>query len=95
MKHVNRFPKLCHIHCPIRSARIVRSNLPDRFRKAMQHLRAFMLLPDLRLVQRESKLLSNRGREARQPIERVDKPNQLARLFRLLGYYIYYMPKLA
>ena len=41
-----------------------------------------MLLPDLRLVQRETELLPNRRRKARQPIKRVDKPNQLTRVFR-------------
>ena len=95
MKHINRLRELCHVYSPIRPARIVRSHLPDRFRKAVQHLRAFMLLPNLRLVERETELLSNRGREVRQPIERIDKPNQLARLFRLLSHYFYYMPKLA
>ena len=76
-------------------ARIIRADLPDRFRKAAQHLPAFMLLPNLRLVERETQLLSNRSWEVRQPIERIDKPNQLARLFWPLSHYIYYMPKLA
>jgi len=95
MKHVNCFPKLCHVHCPISPARIVRAYLPNRLGEAVQHLRAFMLLPNLRLVERETQLLSNRRWEVRQPIKRVDKPNQLSRLFRLLSHYIYYMPKLA
>jgi hypothetical protein len=44
-----------------------------------------MLLPDLRLVERETELPSNRRREVRQPIKRVDKPDQLARVFWLLS----------
>src|SRR5579871_920549 len=88
MKHVNRSPKLCHIHRTIRSTRIVRTHLPDCFPKAVQDLRALMLLPDLRLVQRETEPLPNRGGKVRQPVERVDKPNQLTRLFRLLSHYI-------
>ena len=95
MKNVNCFPKLCRIYSAIRAARIVCAYLPDRFRKAVQHLRAFMLLPDLRLIERETELLSNRRWEARHPIKRVDKPNQFAQLFRLLGHHVYYMPKLA
>jgi hypothetical protein len=39
--------------------------------------------------------VSNRRREARQPNERVDKPNQLVRLFRLYGHSLYCMPELA
>jgi hypothetical protein len=46
-----------------------------------------MFLTDLRLIKCETQLLSNRGREARQPNERVDKPNQLPRLFRLIGHW--------
>ena len=95
MKHVNRFPELCDVHRTIRSARIVCTHLPDRFPEAVQHLRAFMLLPDLRLVECETELLPNRRREARQPIKRVNKPNQLARLFRLFRHCINCMPKLA
>jgi hypothetical protein len=93
MKHINRFAELSGVHYSIGSARIVRADLPDGFRKAAQHLRAFMLLPNLRLIEREPKLLSSRRREARQPIERVDKPNQLTRLFRPLRQRIYCMPK--
>jgi hypothetical protein len=69
--------------------------LPNRRGKAVQHLRAFMLLPDLRLIQRETELLPNRGQKARQTIERVDKPNQLTRLFRFFRHYTHYMPELA
>ena len=72
MKHVNRFLKLCHIHRTIGPTRMVCTYLPNRLGKAVQHLRAFMLLPDLRLVERETELLSNRMREVRQPVERVD-----------------------
>ena len=85
MQHVNRLPELCDIHRTIRPARIVCAYLPNRFLETVQHLRAFMLLPDLRLVECETELLSNRRREARQPIKGIDKPNQLARLFRLLA----------
>ena len=95
MEHVNRFPKLCHIHRTIRPTWIVCTHLLNRLGKAVQHLRAFMLLPYLRLIQRKTELLPNRGRKARQPIERVTKPNKLTRLFRLFRHYIHYMPKLA
>ena len=54
-----------------------------------------MLVPDLRLVQGKTELLPNRGWKAVQPIQRIDKPNQLARLFRLPSHYIHYMPELA
>jgi hypothetical protein len=94
MKHVNRFPKLCHMHRAMGSTRIVCTNLPNRLGKAVQHFRALCFC-DLRLVQGETELLPNRGRKARQPIKRVDKPNQLTRLFRLLRHWIHYMPKLA
>ena len=95
MKHVNRFPKLRDLHRTVRPARILCTHLPNRLGKAVQHLGAFMLLPYLRLVQGETELLPNRGKKARQPIKRVDKPHQLARVFGLLSHYIYYMPKLA
>src|ERR1017187_2429491 len=64
---VNRFPELCYEHRAIRPARIVCAHLPDRFRKAVQHLRALMFLTDLRLIKCETEPVSNRGREARQP----------------------------
>ena len=86
MKHVNRVPELCDVHRTIRPARIVCTHLPNRLGKALQDLRAIMFLPDLRLVERETQLLSNRRREVRQPIKRVDKPDQLARVFRLLSH---------
>jgi hypothetical protein len=54
-----------------------------------------MPLPDLRLVEREAESLSNRAREVRQPIQRIDKPNQLPWLFRLFRHRIHSMPKLA
>ena len=95
MKHLNRFPELCNVHRTIGPTRIVRTHLPNRFCEAVQHLRSFMLLPDLRLVQGETELLPNRGRKARHPIKRVDKPNQLTRVFRLFRHYIHCMPKLA
>jgi len=56
----------------------------------VQHLRALMPLTDLRLVQRETELLTNHRRKARQPNERVNKPNQLARLFRRYGHNLWY-----
>jgi len=86
MKNVDRFPKLCRIHCAIRPARMVCAHLPNGFRKTVQHHRALMPLADLRLVQRETELLTNHRRKAHQPNERVDKPNQLARLFRHYGH---------
>ena len=61
----------------------------------MQHLRAFMFLTDLRLIKRETELVSNYGREASQPNERVDKPNQLARFFGLVGHSLHCMLELA
>src|SRR5258708_22460807 len=64
MKHVNRCSELCHVHCSISPARIICPHLPDRFLEAAQHLRTFMLLPDLRLVQRKTELPPNRGRKA-------------------------------
>ena len=54
-----------------------------------------MPLTDLRLVQGETQLLTNHGRETGQTNERVDNPNQLARLFRLYGHSLYCMPELA
>ncbi len=84
MEDIDRFPELCHVHCPIRPAQIVCTHLPDRFRKAAHHLRALTFLTDLCLIRCE--LVPNRGREARQPNERIDKPNQLARLFWLVGH---------
>jgi hypothetical protein len=62
MKHVNRFPKLCHIDCTIRPTRIICTYLPNRLAKAAQDLRAFVALPDLRLIERETQFLSNSGR---------------------------------
>jgi hypothetical protein len=61
----------------------------------MQSLCAFVPLPDLRLVQREAEPLSDFGRKTRQPIKRVDKPNQLPQLFRLVRHRIHHMLKLA
>src|ERR1700678_1700146 len=52
----------------------------------MQHLRALVFLTDLRLIKRETELVSNHRREARQPNERIDKPNQLAWLLRLFRH---------
>ena len=75
MKNVDRFPKLRRIHSAIRAARIVCAYLPDRVRETVQYLRALMPLTDLGLVQRETELLANHRRKARQPSERVDKPN--------------------
>jgi hypothetical protein len=94
MKYVNRFPELCHVHRTVRPTRVVRSNLPDGFREAAQHLRTFMPLPDLRLVDRESELLSNRGWKVCQPIKRIDKPNQLPRSFRVFRHHTHCMPEL-
>jgi hypothetical protein len=45
-----------------------------------------MFLTDLRLIECEAELVPNAGRKALQPNERVDKPNQLARLFGLVGH---------
>jgi hypothetical protein len=50
---------------------------------------------DLRLIKCETELVAYRGRKARQPNERVDKPNELARLFRLFGHSLRYMPEMA
>ncbi len=61
IKHVNRFPKTVPRTRTIRPTWIACANLPDGFGKAVQHPRAFMLLPNVRLVQRESELLSNQG----------------------------------
>jgi hypothetical protein len=82
MKNIKRFPDLRYVHRPIRPAWIVGADLPNGFRKTVQRLRALMFLSDLRLVQRETELLTNHRRKARQSIERIDKPNKLARLFR-------------
>ena len=54
-----------------------------------------MFLTDLRLIKRETELVSNYGREASQPNERVDKPNQLARFFGLVGHSLHCMLELA
>jgi hypothetical protein len=69
----------------IRPARIVCAHLPDRFRKAANPLRALVFLTNLHLIQRETEFVPNRERAARQPNERVDKPNRLARLFQPFG----------
>jgi hypothetical protein len=55
----------------------------------------FRAAANLRLVQREAEPLSDSGRKTRQPIKRVDKPNQLPQLFRLARRRIHYMLKLA
>jgi hypothetical protein len=60
----------------------------------VQHLRALMLLADLRLVQGEAEFLTNDRWEPRQADERVDKSNQLSRLFRLFQHSFYCMPEL-
>src|ERR1700732_1667955 len=77
MKHVNSFPKLCHIHRTIGSTWIVCADLPNCLGKAVQHLRAFMLLTNLRLVQRETELMSSCGGKALQPSKGVDKQTNL------------------
>ncbi len=95
MKYINGFTEVYHVHRAKRSAWIVCAHLLYSFSKSVQHLRAFMPLPDLRLVQRKAELLSNRPREAYQPIERVDEPNQLPQLLRSFRHSIYSMPKIA
>src|SRR6266542_2701285 len=87
MKNVNRFPELCNIHRAIRPARIVGAYLPNGSRKTVQHLRALMFLTYLGLIKGETEFLTNHRRKTRQPNKRVDKPNQLARLFRHYGHY--------
>jgi len=81
MKHVDSFLEFGHIYRTVCPAWIICPHLPDCFPKAVQYLRAFMLLPDLCLIKRETELLSSGTRKVRQPIQRVDKPNQIPRLF--------------
>jgi hypothetical protein len=95
IKNVNFFPELRNVHRSIRPARIVCAHLPDRFPKTAQHFRALMSLADLRLVLCETELLADHRRKSSQPNERVEKPNQFARLFRLCGHSLHFMPELA
>ena len=95
MKHLNGPLELCHVHRAVRPAGVVRAYLPNRFSKAAQYLRAFMRLPDLRLVQRKAESLSDRRWKALQTIKRIHKPNQRPRGFRVLRHHIQYMLKLA
>ena len=94
MKDIDRFAQLHHIYCPKRPARIIGTNLPNRFGKTAQHLRAFVLLADLRLIERETEPLPNRRRKISEPVKRINEPNQLASL----GFFrhsTHCMPKLA
>jgi uncharacterized protein len=94
MEQLDRFSQLHHIYSPKRPTRIIGANLPNGFGKTAEHLRAFVLLADLRLVERETELLANRRRKLSEPVKRIHEPNQLASL-RLFRHSTHCMPKLA
>ena len=61
MKNVDRIPDLRYLNRAIRATWIVRTHLPDYLRKTAQDLGAMVLLPDLRLVQREPSFCRTAG----------------------------------
>jgi len=74
MEYVDGILELGHVHRAVCPASIICSNLPHLLAEPMQHFCAFMLLPDLRLIERETELLPDCRRETPQGGERIDQP---------------------